>query len=569
MKKSIFLTIVIGYYIFFMTSCNKNEKYQIQYVAMKLVDSKMWSIVNIESGDILYENEFSYEPSVIINDMFYVKNDKGLYDVYNLNDVKKPINKISYKYITSFNIDGEALAVEPGGGITLIDKNCKVITSFDKSIKFCSNFSKNGTAAFEDVSGKCGLIDKKGNIIIKAKYDGVHNSDVEDEYICITKDGDISRYDIMNTKQMISYSFTSKDYDQIGYFNEGLLSVKKAGDCNDVYYIDKTGVKSIKFGTVEEYGLYQYTFTNNISPFLEGKSWGIKNKSGEILIRAKYESLTIHDKFILAKKNDKWGAINEKDEVLLPFEFNALSYLNDERLITGEYYSSDKDNSFSIIDLNGKDIGTRNFKEINIYGSYGVRSNCFDAKNEANKVASILNENSCNNISAGKTLNDFRSLLKYSEYFYKGDYTLNESDNISGVSIKYAFDVPISRETYENFYGIRLSNGTKFNYNAKCVGVILDYSLKEYPITAESEFVRDFESIIKNKGFKNKGNDYYFENDNGINVGVGYSDGDIKVIYSFTNTYKPKISRKERKADEINKSFDSDEEEEVDSVLIE
>lgn len=553
MKNNPFLICILCLILGITTSC-QNDDDKMKFVAMKLVDSNMWSIVNLETGEILFKDEFTHEPSVIFDGVFSVKNDEGLYDVFNIKDVKKPINKEPFKDITTFNIDGEALAVKPGGCIMLINKKCDVLKEFDKEIRECCLFSENGTTVFTDASGKKGLIDKNGNIIVKAKYDEIQNSSTDDEIIVSTKNGEITEYKIIDKKENVSFEFTSKDYDEIGYFNEGMLAVKKSGS-DEVYFINKKGEKSNKIGTQKGYKLLEYVYVNGLTPFFEGESYGIKNKDGEIVIRAKYEELQIFDKSIIrAKKNGKWGIINENDETVLPFDYSALYHINKNRFINGEIFGGNDNNSFSIIDKDGKDIGKNNYKGISVIINSCVTSNFYDPKSEAQKIASMFTNSSCNNVVEGKTLNDFKHLLINSESYYKGDYTLYDSNKKAGVSIQYCFDSPIAKETYEYFWGYKFPNGAAFNYNSKCQAVELSYSLNEYPITAEEAFVKEFESILSKRGFIKNGEDNYFENSEGINVGVGYSEGEIKVRYCFGKSSKNKLIREARKPGE---KFDS------------
>ena len=565
MKKLMYLISVVCLIIGTLTSCeweNSGKK----YAAVKLVDSKMWSIVDLESGELIYKDEFSHEPSAIVGGVFYVVNDEGLYDVYNISDVKKPINKEPYKSITIFDDQGEALAVKPGGCITLINKKCKVVKEFKPEIKVCNTFEKNGTAIYLDISNKMGLINRDGKIIIKANYDIIDNSGEDDEIIVGKRDKDkgVIKYDIIDKKQKVSYSFTSSEYEAIGVFKEGLLPVKKAGDDNEIYFINKKGEKSTKFGAGEEYGIFSYGIVNGITAFLEGESYGLKNKEGDVLIRAKYENVSVYSKNVITvKKNDKWGIINVKDEIVLPFEYEGFIYLTEDRFITGN------SKMVSLIDLKGKDISPYNFEDISLYGRRGVRSNYFDPVAEVKKIVSLFTGSSCNNISSGSTLRAFKHLLSYSEYYYKGDYTLEDNSSDNNVEFTYVFNAPIARETYEYYWGYRFSNGTSFNYDAKCVGVLMTCSLEEYPATAETEFVKEFEKEITGMGFQKGNKTHYYKNSwkpDGANVGVGYKDGKIVVYYYFDEGRRLDIVREKRGG--TSKKENDDYSEVIDSVEV-
>lgn len=72
-KNSFLLTSLIIMCIASLTSCGDSDSANTKYVAAKLVDSDMWSIVNVKTGEIIHKDEFKSQPTVIVNDKFCVK----------------------------------------------------------------------------------------------------------------------------------------------------------------------------------------------------------------------------------------------------------------------------------------------------------------------------------------------------------------------------------------------------------------------------------------------------------------------------------------------------------------
>lgn len=58
------------------TSCGDGG--QMRYVAVRLADSDLWSIVDMNTGEILYKDEFKNQPSVIVNGKFCIESESGL-----------------------------------------------------------------------------------------------------------------------------------------------------------------------------------------------------------------------------------------------------------------------------------------------------------------------------------------------------------------------------------------------------------------------------------------------------------------------------------------------------------
>lgn len=113
-----------------------------------------------------------------------------------------------------------------------------------------------------------------------------------------------------------------------------------------------------KYNTVEP-----YLYNENLmvyQPFTEGETIyyrpAILDLKGNIVLDFKYDDLTIislEPFLLIAKINNKYGVINLKDEVIIPFEYEYLKPHNERRkyLIAEKEYSN-----FGIIDINNNII---------------------------------------------------------------------------------------------------------------------------------------------------------------------------------------------------------------------
>lgn len=561
MKKRLACYALIICALSILVSCSSREP-EVEQLAVKLVDSKMWSFIDVKTGEIIYEDEFKKRPSQVVNGIFYVQNAEGTYDFYNISEVKKPINKESYKEVTIFNEDGKALAVKQGGTIEVIDEKCKTIVNLGKEIASCSLFH-NGTAVYESTTGMKGIINDKGEIVVKAKYDIVTNFSDDDLAIVGTKEKDeLIKYYVIDKKEKVQFSFSSKDYDEYLQFNEGVLPVRKADGSKDIIFLDVHGKKIAKFGTDNTgWSLYTYGMNNGITSFKEGDLYGIKDAEANILIRAKYDRLSICNKdVIVVEKEGKVGVINVKDETIISFDHENIFSLSNDRFIAGSSKSA------SLIDSEGKDIGTANFKDVSLGGNQSVNSNYYNAVADVKKIMSFIDDKSCHNIKAGQTLSSFSRLLTFSEYHYKDESALTEEDG--DISFFYGFNKNISHETYKYLYGYKLYDGVKFDYSAQCVAVAMMHSVKDYDITAEEQFVKEFEKQLKASGYVACKDKHYFKNKNGYCVAAGYSNGNIVIWYMFRDYNLVSIGREARtKVDITDDSEDSDDhDEEEDSA---
>lgn len=68
-----------------ITACSGNEttyQYKTQYLPVQLAGSEKWSILDVNSGDVVAKDAFDQAPSPVVAGMFYVQNSDGSSDHY-------------------------------------------------------------------------------------------------------------------------------------------------------------------------------------------------------------------------------------------------------------------------------------------------------------------------------------------------------------------------------------------------------------------------------------------------------------------------------------------------------
>ena len=245
-----------------LTSCSSNEN-ETRYVAAKLVDSDMWSIVDLKTGEVIHKDEFKSQPSIIVNDKFCVKNESGLYDYFSVENVTKPINSESFLYATAFNENDIALAVLKGKGISIINGKCEIIANLDNSIVEAKCFS-NGLSVVRNDDDKLGYINEKGEVAIKPVYD-VASAFSADGLAIVGKEINDStkKYFAIDNQGKELFSFSSNEYQDFGSFQEGFLPVQRDND--EVVILDKTGKKQYSIGKWKGYIPYWLGFNDGIT----------------------------------------------------------------------------------------------------------------------------------------------------------------------------------------------------------------------------------------------------------------------------------------------------------------
>ena len=79
MRKYLLLILVLVF-ISLLSSCQKEESVA-EYIPFKSEKDGKWGFINLD-GDVLLEDEFKREPTIVSNDRFFAKNKEGYWEMY-------------------------------------------------------------------------------------------------------------------------------------------------------------------------------------------------------------------------------------------------------------------------------------------------------------------------------------------------------------------------------------------------------------------------------------------------------------------------------------------------------
>jgi hypothetical protein len=364
------------------TACGKSgEKAVITHLPVQMKSKGNWSLWDIKTGAILYEGEFKKAPSAVIEGVFITKNEDG--DLfYNKIEDEKKFKEIAgpYRSGSSFS-EGIAIVCKEESYPSAINTSGEEIFNLEpqegvviQNVGQCID----GMIKFQTDNGLWGFLDRKGKIAIKPQFDYVDDfedgmaratlhTDSKDKFVIIDSEGKtISEVDkpyvgrITGNKMVYS---DSKD-------EFGILSAKKEQE---------------KILNASE--KYERLSIDGDDIFYRAdEEWGMIDEKGEILIRAKYKSLTrlSGDVYLGIKKDGDdamYELLNKKGEVTKKEDIDEAINLRN-----GHFMVKDgKD--FQIMDAEGKAVGTNTVKDlegireiIRVAGNYSdmVESDYFD-----------------------------------------------------------------------------------------------------------------------------------------------------------------------------------------------
>ena len=173
---------------------NNSYSYKADYLPVQLVGSQKWSILDVNTGEVVVRDAFDEAPSAVVGGMFYVMTPDGLYNYYNVSDTKHPINAEPYGSVTAFGDNGLAVASRRGEALSVIDRTGKVVATLPREVSQCSMFSR-GRAAFQNDMGLWGYIDEKGDTIVCLDENGKEVANPNGDHSAVDKGGwdDFSR----------------------------------------------------------------------------------------------------------------------------------------------------------------------------------------------------------------------------------------------------------------------------------------------------------------------------------------------------------------------------------------
>lgn len=457
---------------------NENYPYTTRYLPVVLEGSQKWSILDVESGEVVAENAFKNAPSAIVGDKFNVHNDDGSVDYYNMSDLKHPINKEHFASGTEFSEDGYAVASRKGGNLQVIDGKCNVVADLGDSIVSCSVFAR-GLAVACGANGKYGYVDTKGKIAIALKYDQCVPFAYDDHAMVATvRDTAFFDFSFIDKRGKELFSSNSTMYGPEGTFKHGVMACQKR---DTVVCLNAEGKEVADPAAVP--GAVKKDFDQ-----------GGREGGGNYIV----------------VKGDKMGVVDGTGQQILSPKFVDIIDLSTTRFLMseqqGSYYLADKKGNkvgkAKIIAFNG------NTGAVAQIGKVDPASVAYALLQQLSTVAAMPKET---------RLSTFYNLLDgVHPERYEGQNAIPTQIGV------VAFAGPIVSKTPEGNF--------TFNLQTPVTCVTLGQDVGIYPNDTEQKVIDLMTMNMGKAGFVSMG-DNTFAGEAGGAVALGYKDGAIAVYY--------------------------------------
>lgn len=176
--------------------------------------------------------------------------------------------------------------------------------------------------------GKEGACDKNGKELIPPEYDDV-SVDYDDKYIKAKRNGEIIIFNLSG-KELFHGEFDDISWWQMK--DDGYCEVKKNGKKG---LINKNGKLVVPCEYKE---IFVYVEDKYIRATQSGNS-AIYNLNGDVLLHGDFDDIkswwNMKNGYCEVKKNGKYGVVNREGKLIIPCEFDGISYYNAKEGLCG------------------------------------------------------------------------------------------------------------------------------------------------------------------------------------------------------------------------------------------
>ncbi len=344
-----------------LTSCNDVQE-QVSYLPFQESEKSGWGLIG-SNGEVLFSDEFDQMPTQAMHNRFFVKNKRGMWELYTATGKPKQIGD-EYSQAGAF-IENVAPVVEKDKQIEFIDVDGNIKFTLDKVdgkvVTSCTNF-KNGVAVF-NVDGLYGCINTNGDVIVDPDYIVIFPAnegkmlalDKKQEKYLLRGDYDQLTYTILSTAGQEIGAIKAKRFRITdGVFNNGALVVTDDArhGRRSVGLVDEKGdwilKPSDKVKGIKAIQNRQFIFT-------DGDQQGVMDFEGNEIIRPRYADIVFANNNLFFAKPDK----DKADYQLMTAEEKQVGkdeYMNVMPFIGAHAIVQESDDSWIFIDANGEDI---------------------------------------------------------------------------------------------------------------------------------------------------------------------------------------------------------------------
>ena len=273
-------------------------------------------------------------------DGYIVKDDTGLYGIVDFS--KKVVLQNQYQKIEKV-YGNDLYVVTQDGSQKVVNANGEdVLTQGFEQISAILKTKDQGVIYISN--GKYGVMSLTGEVLIGAEYDNLVEAKAN---IFIATKGEVQGIVDIENAEKVAFNYQSITYNETGDVYIAEDESYNSNILNGNFDVEQTGIL-IEINTDsgyfelrqdDEYKYYNFRFEekdkkeilSNNTLYLDKKDnlYGYLDKEGNVVVEYMYDDATEQNEygFAAVKKDGKWGAINNKGEVVQELTYQLDDYL--------------------------------------------------------------------------------------------------------------------------------------------------------------------------------------------------------------------------------------------------
>lgn len=373
-----------------LNSCSGGSgRSKVEYIPFRETKDGQWGMISPD-GKVLFREEFDNEPTFAREGRFFVRNDKGLWEMYTTEAKPK---KIGGEYTSASSFDnGSAVVVEADKPVKIINtdgETIKTLDRIDNKVVELVNPLYSGLATFMTADSLIGALDSKGNCIVEPNYIALQRGNgfflaVPAKYRKAFRENEGLKgvkVSVLDADGKEICQLSGDKYKNIRAVNDKIVASQERDGKTVWSILDTKGNQLFKGGAKVDNILdvegENFTYRN-------GEHVGLMNIKGETLIRAKYSDLTFDEDglFIASTRKGSEGyqckIIDSEDKQV---GSDTYSNLYQFRAFDGQHAIAEQnDNDYVLIDREGKILPKLpDMVEIGLSdGDFEIKSNYID-----------------------------------------------------------------------------------------------------------------------------------------------------------------------------------------------
>ncbi len=492
-----------------LVSCSGNDGYpiKVKYLAVKLQGSEKWSILDVESGEVVARDAWDSVAVGVNDDLVGVHRPDGLLDFYRVNDTAHAVTSRPLGSVTAFG-GGRAMVSRPGSTLMIIDDDGEPVAALEASINSAMGFS-HGLSLATTLQGKHIYIKENGDTLDTGLLDFAAPF-AFDEAALVVRDASVSTPTItaIDTDGKELFSVSAKDYRLTlqPLFAGGVVPMVKVSN-DSLVYLDKSGKEVANPNEVPQ----------------------VVRDAGYDYCRRTLGGLNV------VRTGDRCGVANDKGELVVPAKYEEIVDIAPERFVVKE------GGVYHLVNAKGEKVGDAVFVDFLLPDMQQPAVRGFiDQALATATLMMCFDENMAGGVRRGGTLMDLNSHLGPNAVQYVGQNELVERNG--ALTMTYHFDNDIASEPQQGGDTLALP---QFNYDARVMAVSLVLDVPQTEADTEPGLERLVSSRLGQNGFVYD-TDGIYKSESGTAVALGYNRGSFIIYYYMDSSYAQPLPHNKR-----------------------